>query len=95
MEEIFAVLGLFATPALIGVTVAWLYTRGELRRLRQERQATLRPDDRIDRMEQAMDAIAVEVERLAQSQQFTARLLAEREQREADVGTMRGPGSGR
>ncbi|MEO6447533.1 MAG: hypothetical protein ABIZ91_06980 [Gemmatimonadaceae bacterium] len=35
-------------------------------------------DGRLDRLELAIDAIAVEVERLSESQRFTARLLAER-----------------
>jgi hypothetical protein len=35
-------------------------------------------DDRLYRIEQAVDAIALEVERMAESQRFTARLLAER-----------------
>lgn len=33
---------------------------------------------RLERMEQAIDAIAVEVERIAENQRFTTRLLAER-----------------
>lgn len=33
---------------------------------------------RLERMEQAIDAIAVEVERIAEGQRFTTRLLAER-----------------
>ncbi|HEY5219923.1 MAG TPA: hypothetical protein VIJ16_08935 [Gemmatimonadaceae bacterium] len=36
-------------------------------------------DDRIARIEQAVDAIAVEVERISEGQRFTTRLLAERE----------------
>jgi hypothetical protein len=35
-------------------------------------------EDRLARMEQAIDAIAVEVERLAESQRFTTRLLTDR-----------------
>lgn len=35
-------------------------------------------EDRLYRIEQAVDAIALEVERMAESQRFTARLLAER-----------------
>jgi hypothetical protein len=35
-------------------------------------------EDRLDRIEQAVDAIAIEVERMAESQRFTARLLSER-----------------
>ena len=33
---------------------------------------------RLERMEQAIDAIAVEVERIAEAQRFSAKLLAER-----------------
>lgn len=33
---------------------------------------------RLERMEQAIDAMAVEVERIAESQRFTTRLLGER-----------------
>jgi hypothetical protein len=35
--------------------------------------------DRLERMEQAIDAIAVEVERIAEGQRFTSKLLAGRE----------------
>ena len=35
-------------------------------------------EDRLDRIEQAVDAIAIEVERMSESQRFTARLVAER-----------------
>lgn len=34
--------------------------------------------DRLARMEQAIDAVAVEVERIAEAQRFTTRLLSER-----------------
>lgn len=35
-------------------------------------------DERLYRIEQAVDAMAVEIERMAESQRFTARLLTER-----------------
>jgi hypothetical protein len=35
-------------------------------------------EDRLYRIEQAVDAISLEVERMAESQRFTAKLLAER-----------------
>ncbi|HEX2781709.1 MAG TPA: hypothetical protein VHM30_19545 [Gemmatimonadaceae bacterium] len=35
-------------------------------------------DDRLRRLEEAVDAIAVEVERISEGQRFTTRLLAER-----------------
>lgn len=37
-----------------------------------------RIDDRLSRMEQAIDAMAVEMERISEGQRFTTKLLAER-----------------
>ncbi len=38
-------------------------------------------DARIERMEQAIDAIAIEIERISENQRFTTRLLSERGER--------------
>jgi len=38
------------------------------------------PDDRLARLEQAVESIAIEVERISEGQRFTTRLLAERAQ---------------
>ena len=38
---------------------------------------------RLERMEQAIDAIAVEVERISEGQRFTTKLLSERQQSQA------------
>jgi len=40
------------------------------------------PDVRFDRIEQAIDAMAVEVERVAESQRYAARLLSDRSAQE-------------
>lgn len=90
MEEFFAVVGLIAAPLAIGFGVAFFFVRGELKRLRRDQPRPSLKDDRMDRLEQAVDAIAGEVERLAQSQHFTSRLLADRS--EGDV-SPRGRGS--
>lgn len=49
-------------------------------RMKMQRTKEVSPDieDRLARIEHAMDAIATEVERLAESEQFTSRLLADR-----------------
>ena len=52
---------------------------------RPERGARL-SDDRITQIEHALEAIAVEVERIAEGQRFTAKLLAERIERDARAG---------
>lgn len=46
---------------------------------REEHGALVRLDDRLGRMEQAIDAMAVEMERISEGQRFTTKLLAERE----------------
>jgi hypothetical protein len=49
---------------------------------RWERQASLRPppasDERLERIEQAIEAMAVEVERISEGQRFVTRILSER-----------------
>jgi hypothetical protein len=35
-------------------------------------------DERFERLEQAVDAIAIEIERMSEAQRFTAKLLTER-----------------
>jgi len=57
------------------VSVATLY----FRRPRAEPSATLSAatEQRLARIEQAVDSIAVEVERISEAQRFTAKLMAE------------------
>jgi hypothetical protein len=43
-------------------------------------------EDRVTQIEHALEAIAIEVERIAEGQRFTAKLLAERIEREARGG---------
>lgn len=50
--------------------------RAEQRELRRGSQAP--SDERLDRIEQAIDAMAVEVERIAEGQRFVTKLLADR-----------------
>jgi hypothetical protein len=48
----------------------WIDRRGQLNK-------GDRSDERLARIEQAVDAIAIEVERISEAQRFTTRLLAE------------------
>jgi hypothetical protein len=61
----------------IGLPIARAYGR------RMDREPTPReisPDvtARLERMEQALDSIAIEIERISEGQRFTTKLLAER-----------------
>jgi hypothetical protein len=66
---------------VFGTTSATIISLAKLRmRANQQRYRVSDPplEDRLERIEQAVDAIALEVERMAESQRFTTRLLAER-----------------
>ncbi len=61
----------------IGVPIA----RAFARRIDREPRHPVTPSDvtaRLERMEQAIDSIAIEVERISEGQRFTTKLLSER-----------------
>jgi len=76
---ILALLGLFATPAAIALGVAWWSAKRELE-IRRELgfPAAGRSVADTTRLEQAVDAMAIEVERITEGQRFMTRLLTER-----------------
>jgi hypothetical protein len=79
---LFGAAGLFSGGC--GLVAGWVGARigarsGARRAIQDEARSTLaRPDHRIDQLVLAVDAIALEVERMAEGQRFTARLLSER-----------------
>jgi hypothetical protein len=98
---------LFGTAAAVGITFgavsAWvgaqLAARRVERRLREERaQANALADRRMADLARAVDGVALEVERIAESNRFMAKLLAARdaERREParlDAPPRRAPGA--
>ena len=63
------------------IAIGFPLVRAYARRLeRKPIESSVPPDVqlRLERMEQAIDAIAVEVERISEGQRFTTKLLAER-----------------
>ena len=62
-------------PILLIILIARL-TRGRRRRKAEESQNTAQ-DARMERLEQAVDAIALEIERVGESQRYQTRVLAE------------------
>jgi hypothetical protein len=67
--------------------------RAFAKRMEQGQSAPRIPSDvsaRLERMEQAIDSIAVEVERISEGQRFTTKLLSERSG--APVGDVSPPG---
>ena len=61
--------------------IGWPLARAYARRVEQGETGTRIPNEvtaRLERMEQAIDSIAVEVERISEGQRFTTKLLSER-----------------
>ena len=70
------------SSALLGSTAmfAWLWTRARERALRAEleRRPQLDPMVDLQTLAHTVEAMAIEVERIAEGQRFTTRLLSER-----------------
>jgi hypothetical protein len=67
----------FGFALVLPMVRAWS-RRIEARGKAPELNANAMNDPRLERMEQAIDAIAIEVERIAEAQRFQTRLLSER-----------------
>ncbi|MDP9202534.1 MAG: hypothetical protein M3P26_11475 [Gemmatimonadota bacterium] len=76
--EIIIPLGAFATAIIlaVGVPLARAYSRKMDADSRNPRLPT-EVTDRLERMEQALDSVAIEVERISEGQRFTTKLLSE------------------
>jgi hypothetical protein len=74
----FAFVGIASLAALSAIGVGIHAYLRRMRRKDSQIHSTHYDDDRLARMEQAVDAIAIEVERIAESQRFLTRLQTER-----------------
>lgn len=76
------VIPIVAIVACASTAIFYPLTRAYARRMdRGEMRPAPLPTDlqfRLERMEQALDSIAIEVERISEGQRFTTKLLAER-----------------
>ena len=81
-EEAFVAV-MFFIAAAISIKViasAWLkHHENKMKYMNAPRDVEI--GARMERMEQALDSIAIEVERISENQRFTTRLLTEREDR--------------
>lgn len=65
---------------IAGLTAIWIATRWALAATKRKELGPSRLDDaRLEQLQQSVDAIAIEVERIAEAQRFSAKLLAGRE----------------
>ena len=78
MEDIVAIVGFFGTIIIVtlGVPLVRAYVR------KQDAQSQLNVphiDERLSRIENAIESMSIEVERISEGQRFVTRLLAERD----------------
>jgi hypothetical protein len=76
--EIVVPLGFFATVIILVIGIPM--SRAISRRVTSEAKNPRLPSeigDRLERMEQAIEAVAIEVERISEGQRFTTKLLSE------------------
>ena len=76
-QMVVMIVAISSSVAIMG-TIAWAYI--ERLKLRQgaNAQQLSSIDERLTRMENAIDAMSVEVERISEGQRFTTKLLSER-----------------
>lgn len=67
--------GAHVVGMLLGTYAVW---RLAVRSIRQDVPAAGRTDDRLEQLQQSVDVVALEVERLGEAQRFNAKLEAER-----------------
>jgi hypothetical protein len=76
----FAMVMLVIIASLGGLCGIWVATRWALGAAKRKETAPSRLDDaRLEQLQQSVDSIAIEVERIAEAQRFSAKLLAGRE----------------
>jgi len=77
-----AIITLFAfgitLASAVGFGIAWLRASRRLRQLEDRVLGTAPPDDRAERLEQAVDSLSAQVESLASGQEFLNRVLSDR-----------------
>lgn len=71
-----AIIGITITVSMVAMAVAQILS--SRRRKELPDSSIARVEARLERMEQAIDAMATEVERVSEGQRFTSRLLADR-----------------
>jgi hypothetical protein len=68
----------FGIPGIVIMTKMWLSHRERMAGLQSGRPGSAITDARIERIEQAVDSIAIEMERVSEGQRFVTKLLSER-----------------
>ena len=76
--EVVLVPFVFGIPGIVIMTKMWLSHREKMAGLNAPKQGMAITDARIERIEQAVESIAIEMERVSEGQRFVTKLLIDR-----------------
>jgi hypothetical protein len=93
LPEVVIVPAIFGIPSAVIALRLWLNHKERMARLTGGTVASTENDPRMARVEQAIEAIAVEMERLGEGQRFLTKLLAERASTEREQAALSPPPS--
>ena len=79
-SEIIVVPAVFGIPASVLLARMWFRHKEKMASLKGTTAADSAVEARLARIEEAVDAIAIEIERMGEGQRFVTKLLAERTQ---------------
>jgi uncharacterized membrane protein YjgN (DUF898 family) len=78
-DIVIPIAGMIMTIVIVlGLAVPWIRHRIRMAEQPMSLRAAGHDDPRLERMEQAIDAMAIELERISEGQRFVTRLLSER-----------------
>ena len=69
---------IFAIPATVIIVKIWLTHKEKMAGLTGPRESASLLDARLERVEQTVESIAIEMERVSEGQRFVTKLLSER-----------------
>jgi len=78
-EDVIAIIGFFSTVIIVAIGVP--IVRAIVRRWDRQSQQPSMPQDtteRLERIEHAIEAMSIEVERISEGQRFVTRLMSDR-----------------
>ena len=76
--EVVIVPAVFAIPAAVATVFRWFRHKEKMAALAASPSHARELQERLQRVEQSVDSIAVEMERIGEGQRFVTRLLSER-----------------
>ena len=91
--EVIVVPAVFGIPALVLIVRMWFRHNEKMAELKSGGVRTFELESRLERIEQAVDTIAIEMERIGEGQRFVTKLLAERSAALPDGSVAQGEGT--